>query len=174
MTADHNVQRQIGHYNQARHLYSQTPIRQSRLPQYCQKVLFDIGERLSGNGIPGDQHEFDAGLQFMLVQAKRFSEKASGAASGDRIADPPWGNNPESGTAPAFRHAPIGYHATAYQTLAFLPNAAEVPAFFDAHGAAETQPGWRFRPHFGARLDGRQAFAPGAAAIFENGLAALG
>ncbi len=45
------------------------------------KIFFDFGETFSGDGIPGDQDDFDRRGKFILMLPETFAQQPSGAAA---------------------------------------------------------------------------------------------
>lgn len=60
---------------------------QTRAMQSRHEIFFHFGKAFSGDGIPGDQNDFDRRRKFILMPPETFTEQAPRTAAGDRAAD---------------------------------------------------------------------------------------
>src|SRR5581483_2838597 len=142
-------------------------------PAQCrEKVFLDLGEFLPGDGIAGDEDQFDGPGEFMLMLPETFAEQAAGAAAFDGAADLFAGDDSESRAGAVGQMVPVGDEAALREAFALLPDAREIAVLRQSRGAAEAQAFRRFGGHRG--LDRRQAFAALAAAIAQGGAATAG
>src|SRR5690348_8535854 len=109
----------------------------------------------------------------MLMQTKRLTQEASGAAPHNGVADLATGNHSQTRMGILRQPAPIGDEATLDQTLAFLAKPREVTALLDLHRAPQAQPLWHSCPHAPSWLDRCQTLATRPTAIAQNGAPAF-
>jgi len=111
------------------------------------KVLFDIREFSSGNGIAGDQHQFNRLRQLMLMQPETFAEQAAGAIPFDGSANFATGNHAQFRRGAFWQAVPIGDQTALREALALLPDAREIAALLESSSATQAQAFRRFGGH---------------------------
>ena len=146
---------------------------QSRFPERCQKILFQIMIVFLCARISGDEHQIDRLQQFMLMFSEYFPETPSHAISFNRRPDFGRSDDSQSGNRTTRQRPPIGEHGTATEALALGPGPCEITTLLDPQRAPEAE----FMPWVPIHrrgLNGSQSFAARPAAIAKNCLAAFG
>src|SRR3954462_3843224 len=81
------------------------------------------------------------------MQPKGFAQQSSGPAAMDSIPDFAGRDHAQAGIGSVAQQPPVCNETAVHDSLAFLPNAAEVPSFFDSRSSPETQFSWPSRCH---------------------------
>jgi hypothetical protein len=141
--------------------------------QRREKVLFNVGEFFPGDGISGDQNNFNRLRQFVLMLPETFAQQSPRAAAFDRAADFFARDDAQFRLRAVGQFVPVRDQAALCEALALPPDAREIAALLKPRGAAQAQAFWRFGWRGHAKSNGCQAFAAHAAAVGERGLATL-
>jgi hypothetical protein len=108
---------------------------------HCQKIPFDLLERLPCGRGSGDDNQVQTSRELMLMQAKHLTQEAPGAVANHGPAYPRAGNHPETTNRPARHHPPISEEAADGEPAALLFQAGEFAAPGDPGATAERETG---------------------------------
>ena len=112
---------------------------QARPPQRRQEILFDLDKFFSGDGIPGDQHQFDRLGKFVLVLAETLAQQPPRPAAHHRAADFAAGDDAQSRRRALRQQMPVGDETTQREPLSLLPHTREITLLPKPRRSAQPQ-----------------------------------